>query len=146
MSKTFLSQLQKTLTEIGTKNGLAPPQSQDVLDPLLHEYLVATTGASIFEKRKKAALAKLIEHDQLELIEKTVNNVALTKIAQNINVFNAENYTLNLQVKSPSEKLDKVALVNSLAKLGVSSDIIKRALAAATTHNAPAKSFTVTPV
>lgn len=144
MDSMTASKLQKNLTELGHKNGFAPPKSQDPADALLHELFVANVGRSIFDKRYKKALEHVQHHDDQRKVEQTVEEVAKSHIAKSVTVLQSEHYTLNLAVRGPATRFDKIAARNALAKAGVKEDVIDKAFAAAETHNSPAKVFTVT--
>lgn len=145
MDTVFSAKLQQKLAEFGTKNGFAPPQSQDPLDPILHEYFVASLGYSIMEKRRKAILERMMVADTQEIVQATIDSVKKTKIAQSATLFQTPHYVCNLTVRAPAARFDKTAAANELMKLGVSRDVIERAFEKASTHNQPAKVFAVSP-
>ena len=143
MDKQFPTKLITALMDIGTKNGLAPPKSQDPIDALIHEYYVAEQGRSLFEKRKKKALETLKAHDTQDVIKKTVASTAKFEAGQTALLYDGEHYQFNLSTKAPASSLDKAALSNELVKAGVPLLVIERAIAAATTKNKPAESYSV---
>lgn len=144
MNIDFPTKLQRAMMEIGTKNGLSAPKSQDPIDVVIHEFYVAETGRSLFDKRKKAALDKLKSFDTTGKIDKYVKD-AEKGLTGTHSLYDGEHYTVTHMTKTPSETLDKVALRNELIKLGVDQVTIEKAFKSATKTNKPAETFSAMP-
>ena len=111
--------LSVALDNIGRTNGHKPPDSQDPMDAVLHEYLIAATGASYFDKRKKLAREEL-EMRMGQVAETSILNmkadVTKTSMMQRAAILKGQVYTLNVSVKSSGEMLDERLLRVALLK------------------------------
>lgn len=143
MDKTFNSRLQTFMQTFGRDGAFGPEKSQDRADSVIHEYFVAETARSIFDKRKKMALEQMKELDTLHEIEKAVADAAKHRIGSSVTLFETQNFQVALTVKAPAEKFDKKVMINALVKAGVDDDIISKAVEAATTTNKPAETYQV---
>lgn len=142
MDFQFASKLQTHMQTLGHKNGFAPPASQDPADALMHEYYVAETGRSLFDKRRKIALDTLKDHIPSSRISEMLTNAEKGITGANI-LLDSEHYSLTLATKSPTETLDKIALRNELVRLGVDETTVAAAFKVATKRNKPAETYTV---
>ena len=142
MDPMFNSRLQTMLEKLGRQGEYAPPRSQDPADKHLHEYFVAETGRSLFDKRRKKAL------EQLKLLDVGGDIASALKVAAKgapgvYDLFDTENYRCTLQTKMPVTKVDMTMFANELVKAGVDPAIISAAQERATTQNTPAEVYTV---
>lgn len=142
MDLMFSSKLQTALQKFGRENGFAPPKSQDPADAVLHEYYVAETGRSLFDKRRKVALENLQALDRTGVVEKALKDAA-KGITGNFELVSTENYGAVLTTKTPTKKFDQQAAKNALIKAGVSSEIVEAAFKSATSQNKAAETYTV---
>lgn len=142
MDMQFSSKLQTELQNIGRAGKFAPPASQDTADIHLHEYFVAETGRSLFDKRKKAALDQLKGIIGATRIDKFVDD-ARKGVTGSYDLVDTENYSASLAVKSPVKSVDIGALTNELVRLGVDQVTLSKALKAATKEAKPAETYTV---
>lgn len=147
MDRLFNSKLQTKLQKIGVVGDFAPPKAQDPAIGILHEYFVAETARSLFDKRRKIALEALKSFDDMTVqrIDKAVKAAVKDGVVGLTSLFDTSEYNCQLQLKRPTEGLDKTVLKNELVKLGVKQATIDAAFAAATTTNAPAQTYIVTP-
>lgn len=141
---TFTSDLQKALAKIGRTNGLAPRDSQDPANKLLHYYLVDTIAESFFKKQREVSLGLLLETVDQTKVAKAIKDTVDGGMGVSAKLISSEDYQLDLSTKQGASKTDMTIFKNQLAKLGVKADIIEAAEKAAKGRNAPAKSFTVT--
>lgn len=142
MDMQFSSKLQTHLQKLGRENGFAPPKSQDPADAILHEYFVSETARSLFDKRRKIALDKLKGLDNKGVITKGLE-AAVKGLTGTHALQDTENYTSQVTFKSPVKSIDITALTNELTVLGVSADIISKALKKAEKIAKPAESYSV---
>lgn len=118
--------LAKALDKIGVSNGTAPPESQDTVDALIHEYNICTIGESYFKKRRENAkklLLKSIGHDAAGRIDEAKDSVKKTEITSTVHVCKGQWYSLEAQVKNGASFLDVAALRVSLKKTFPSADV-----------------------
>lgn len=113
------AKVNKALEAIGTKNGTAPPESQDPLDAFAHEYGICSQGMSYFDKRrdnaKKALLSGLGPAGNKKL-QATKAHVAETEVKQDIEVGRGQFYIVLAEVKTGASYLDEAALRVELLK------------------------------
>ena len=113
---SYRSKLTHALRSIGTVGGHEPPKSSSNVDPLMHELEVASTGASFFEKRRKNALARLLEAVDLSKLDDTVSRVTETEIGEEVYVAEGDIYALTCSINKPSYRLDDKMLRNKLMR------------------------------
>lgn len=142
MDIQFSSQLQKQLQDFGRNGKFAPPTSQDTADAILHEYFVAETGRSLFDKRKGYAKDKLKEVVGSAKIDKIVED-ARKGTTGSFELIETENYSLSLAVKAPVKSIDLPQLTTELIRLGVDQTTIQKAMKAAEKFAKPAETYTV---
>lgn len=142
MDLQFSSKLQTHLQKLGRENGFAPPKSQDPADAILHEYFVAETARSLFDKRRKIALEALKRLDTKGVIAKGLADAEKGTTGTHA-LQDTENYTSQVSFKTPSVSVDITAMQNELKRLGVADDIIMKALLRAKKTAKPAESYSV---
>lgn len=117
--------------KIGKTNGTAPPPSIDNRANIAHEYFIASTIASICEKRKEAA--KKAAQEAGILGEDYV--AGETRM-----VYDNETMTIAAKTNNPAERLDaKTLRVELIKELGEAK--ADKIIAASTKSNKPATSF-----
>lgn len=103
----------------------------------LVDYAIAFALCSQFERRKKEAKEKLEELGIITAADKDL-------VPGDTYTIHASDYlSLECKVSQPVTKVDNKKLVTELRKAGVKSELLDKALAEATSENAPAKSYTV---
>ena len=142
MDIQFSSKLQTHMQNLGRSGAFSPPITQDPADRILHEYFVAETGRSLFDKRRKVALDLLKTLDAHSAITKAVEDAKKGQTGT-ISLVTSANYAASVTTKSPVKSVDVTALANELIRLGVDEVTIKKALEAATKTAKPAETYTV---
>lgn len=146
MDRLFNSRLQTKLQKIGVTGDFKPPETQDPANKVLHEYFIAETARSLFDKRRKVALDALKNLDDKKIIAKALQQAIDHGVVGVTSLFDAPDYTCTLHLKSPTERFDKTVARNELVKLGVDIAKIDKAFSVATSKNKPAETYVVTPV
>lgn len=141
------SKLMGALSRIGLNNGHACPQTMSNIDPILHEYIVATDGESFFKKRRDAAKEALMSvtnnADLNDAMADVIKNDAPTS---GVVLAVGGAYKCVADVKRPVEALNKVKLRRLLindAKL--SATAVDALFERATDVRKPAVTYKVVP-
>jgi hypothetical protein len=142
MDRMFFSKLQTHLHNFGHKNGWAPPASQDPLDEILHEYYVAETARSLFDKRRKIAIDRMRDADAKGIID-NAQKLAQKGTPGTHALFDTQHYIANVQVKTAPVRCDMDEFVTELIKLGVDEVTINKARKAASKQGKAAETFAV---
>lgn len=150
MTQTFAqmrSKLMGALARIGTNNGHACPQSLSNIDPVLHEYLVATDGASFFSKRRDAAKEALLSVADTEAINDAKARATKLDAGENdVLIAQGEVYRATVDVKRPAERLDRGKLRKALLAEGMTVETIEKVLDRSMTKQSPAVSIKISPM
>ena len=117
----FRASLMKALRNIGKTNGTGAPQSGNNVDSLLHELMVANTGASYFEDRKKHAKMAVLEAIDTVEFENHIREVIDTNTGVSVQVYDGEVYSLVCDIKRPALRVNDTKLRNALIRKGMSS-------------------------
>lgn len=114
------------LDKIGHVNGTKPPESQDPLDGVAYEYMIASAGSSYFDKRKKNALealqAQLIGQPAAKLL-KTITRVTENGIKEDVDLAKGQMTSVMAEVKSGASYVDIDALRVALKKKMKTSEV-----------------------
>ena len=105
----------KALEAIGTKNGTAPKESQEM-------------GASFFDKRKdltKDALLGVLSPKGHKDLQKVRQTVAETEVKQDVELGRGQFFAINAEIKTGASYLDEAALRVAMLKKFKQSDIDK---------------------
>lgn len=117
--------------KIGKQNGTAPPQSKDNRFSVAYEFFIASTLASIANKRKEVAKA---EAERMGILGEAYTEGSTKQ------VYSSEEFDIVAKTASAAARLDKAKLMTELIKEVGESKAIK-IVAKATTTNKPATSF-----
>jgi hypothetical protein len=143
MNKTFKNDLQTCIQNLGVKDKkFILHETQHPLDKWLHEGFIGDNLYRIGDQRRTTARGILRTELSKEI--QVINNDAIRhQLTQNEELLNTGNYTLSLQAKRPSKKLNTTRLRTELIKLGVSQDVIDAAYASASEEQDPVNVFTI---
>ena len=135
---TVRDAVNKAFDRIGTSNGHALPQGADnYVEPMLHEFYVASELNSRARKRYDAAKKALIDSGEFD--------PATVQPGDQVQLLSSAHYALNLKVNNPTTRTDVKKFMVELAKAGVAKDVVDAAYKSATTPATPAKNYTVVP-
>lgn len=143
MNKTFKNDLQTHIQNIGVKDKkFILTSSQHPLDRWLHECFVADNLYRIGDQRR--SIARGIFRTELADAILAVNDTAVAHgLTQNEELINTGNYTLSLQAKKPSMRLNTTRLRTELIKAGCTPQMVDAAWEASTEEQDPVDVFTV---
>jgi hypothetical protein len=139
------AKLRAAMDKVGRTNGHACPQSASNVDAHMHELFVAAESLAYwktrFDEAKEAALDAAITPTELDDI---VTRVTKNMQGETAILADGELYQLQMSLSKPSERFDKTKMHNYMrVELALSSDVINRAFASATTLASPAKTVKV---
>jgi hypothetical protein len=143
--ETTTTKLVKALDKIGVSNGSKAPDSQDPMDKLLHEYSVAATGATYFDKRKKRAREDIenafdtLTRDNVSALK---NEVITNGVAQRTTLVHASVYQLNTTIRGSGRMIDDKLMRVALLKR-MNMDEVEKVMAEGSRDKAPTVIFEV---
>lgn len=136
--------LHSLLAAVGTKNGLAPPESQDPIDAQLHELLIADEMRAFSNKRYDIAKKAVLANQNVEQDAEEVSALATkTNSKSVVTSARGQHYQLIVSANAPARSIDATKLCTELLALGVKQALIDKALEKARKVASPAKSFEV---
>lgn len=140
----FRSTLTKALNNIGRTNGHAAPKSDSNVDPLMHEYDVASVASSYFERRRKEALERMLGAIDQSAVSDAETRVTANNIGEEVFVASGKVYDLVCTISKPSERLDEAVLRATLMrKHKLTQAQVAKLIQECTKATRPAKRFRV---
>ena len=131
------------LSKIGHVNDHKCPQTGNNIDPLLHEWLVASDAYSYFDKRRKNAQQAALDAIDTTNFEAVLREVIDTNVGTDVEVYNGEVYSLTCNIKRPALRLDATKLRSALIKKGMKPNEVDAMIRLSSDYAQPAKSFKV---
>jgi len=127
------TQIQTAIESLPVPKGLSNKEANDLFEDRLvtSKFVLATKGKAFFTKASKVINESLL---------KAVTDV---EAGTSTVIGGADGVEILLEVKNPAKRIDNTKFQSELRKAGVSEEVVAKALEAATTYNAPAKSLKI---
>lgn len=132
-----MDMINMTFASLGNANGMRMPKSDNNLEYLAWELLVAKHVLSLAEKRKDNAENAAAKAGVINDKEKNPKPAGTREI-----IFSGNVVSVSVEVRNPSSRINVVRVTDYLTAHGVSQKLIDEAVEQATTMTKPAHVFT----